>query len=350
MPVAGAGDELLLLPTPKRVERLGGEVDVAPGGGVTYLGVDEWVAEPVLASVGLPSRRVTQQPSMKLIVETPLDLPTGGGGGVRDQRYSLAVMPAVTPGGPVVRIASPSITGARLGLWTFAQLVKRFGTKVPAMMIEDEPAFATRGVMLDVSRCRVPTMEELLRQVDLLSSLKINHLQLYTEHTFAYADHADVWEGWSPITAEEVRVLDAYCRSRGIELAANQNCFGHLTRWLELPRYRHLAETHGDWMFDVWPRKGAWSLCPTDPKSVEFVRRVAGGAFAELLVPAGEHRVRRGVRHRVWAERGCGEGARQSGGVRGVCEQGVRGGAGAWEAAAVLGGHADESTRSCGWG
>lgn len=272
-------DELLLLPTPLRVERLGGRVQVAAGGVITYTGVPEWVAGPVFASVGLKGVRVDSGGAVvKVLVDAPLDLPTPD---VREQRYAMAVSPAVTEGGPVVRIASPSITGARLGLWTLAQLIRRYGDHVPAVMIEDEPAFRTRGVMLDVSRCRVPTMAELLRQVDLLASLKVNHLQLYTEHTFAYKEHAAVWEGWSPITAEEVRELDVHCRARGIELAANQNCFGHLTKWLELPggAYAHLAETHGDWMFDVWPRKGAWSLCPTDPASQVFVR----GLLSELL-------------------------------------------------------------------
>jgi hypothetical protein len=272
-------DELLLLPTPVKVDRLGGgRVDVGGGASaeITYSGVPEWVAEPVFAALGLRCRRVNENATLKVLVDAPLDLPTPA---QSEQRYALRLAPAATPGGPVARIASPSLTGAHYGLWTLAQLIRRFGTRLPPLMIEDEPAFRTRGVMLDVSRCRIPTMPELLRQVDLLSSLKVNHLQLYTEHTFAYRGHRDVWEGWSPITAEEVRELDTHCRARGIELAANQNCFGHLTRWLELPRYAHLAETHGDWMFDVWPRKGAWSLCPTDPASQVFVR----GLLDELL-------------------------------------------------------------------
>ncbi len=272
-------DDLLLLPTPLKIERLGGaggRVDVAPAGEVTYSGAPAWLVEPVLAAAGVRGRRVDEGATLKLLIDTPLDLPSPS---LREQRYAVRVSPAATPGGPLARVAAPSITGARYGLWTLAQLIRRFGSRLPALAVEDQPAFRTRGVMLDVSRCRVPTMPELLRQVDLLASWKVNHLQLYTEHTFAYKDHREVWEGWSPMTAEQVRELDQHCRARGIELAANQNCFGHLTRWLELPAYAHLAETHGDWMFDVWPRKGPWSLCPTDPASVAFVR----GLLEELL-------------------------------------------------------------------
>ena len=169
--------------------------------------------------------------------------------------------------------------GVRWGLVTLGQLLRQYGGSPPAMEISDGPAVAVRGAMLDVSRDRVPTMPELFRMVDELARLKINHLQLYTEHTFAYAGHEAAWKGWSPLTPAEIRRLDEHCRTRGVELAANQNCFGHLASWLRLPEYAHLAETHGDWMFDVWPRSGPFSLCPTDPASLEFV----DGLLEQLL-------------------------------------------------------------------
>ena len=151
-------------------------------------------------------------------------------------------------------------------------------------------AIPVRGVMLDVSRDRVPTMDHLLATVDLLASLKFNHLQLYTEHTFAYAGHEEVWRGWSPITPDEVRTLDERCRARGITLAANQNCFGHLAHWLRHPRYAPLAETHGEWMFMDWPRSGPFSLCPLDPGSIELIDDLLGQllpCFSSGLVNIG---------------------------------------------------------------
>jgi len=50
-----------------------------------------------------------------------------------------------------------------------------------------------RGAMLDISRDKVPTMATLYGLVDLLADPTVNHLQLYTEHTFAYARHREVW-------------------------------------------------------------------------------------------------------------------------------------------------------------
>ncbi|MBC2594782.1 family 20 glycosylhydrolase [Ruficoccus amylovorans] len=114
--------------------------------------------------------------------------------------------------------------------------------QLPRLEISDGPAFRERGYMLDISRCKVPTMDELLRLVDRLATLRYNQLQLYTEHTFAYTGHESVWRDSSPLTGEEIEQLDAACAARHIELVPNQNSFGHLERWLRHPAYRHLAE------------------------------------------------------------------------------------------------------------
>ncbi|MFD1909548.1 family 20 glycosylhydrolase [Paenibacillus rhizoplanae] len=51
-----------------------------------------------------------------------------------------------------------------------------------------------------------------------------------------------VWELESPITGDEILLLDAYCRERYIELVPNQNSFGHMEGWLTRPEFNHLAE------------------------------------------------------------------------------------------------------------
>jgi hexosaminidase len=194
-------------------------------------------------------------------------------GSTETQRYSLRI----TSSAISIHAATPA--AVRHARATLRQLARTHPQALPACEIQDAPVFPTRGVMLDVSRCRIPTMQELLRIIDTLCDLKCNHLQLYTEHTFAYQGHEPAWQGWSALTPDEVLRLDAHCQDRGIVLAANQNCFGHLAHWLRMPEYAHLAETHGDWVFDVWPRTGPFSLCPTDPRSLAFVRDL----FDQLL-------------------------------------------------------------------
>lgn len=140
-----------------------------------------------------------------------------------------------------VRIRAADDAGLRYARACLRQLEDQEGG-LPGVRIRDWPDFARRGLLLDVSRDRVPTFASLLELVDLLSALRLNELQLYTEHTFAYARHESVWRDASPLTAHEVRDLDAYCHERGVELVANQNCFGHMELWLRHEAYRPLAE------------------------------------------------------------------------------------------------------------
>ena len=141
--------------------------------------------------------------------------------------------------------------------------------------------FAVRSYMLDISRDKVPTMGTLRLIVDLLAKFGYNQFQLYTEHTFAYSRHKGVWEHASPLTPSEIRALDAYCALNGIELVANQNSFGHLERWLTKPEYNHLAELPQGGAPLPWGgfKKDPTTLCPTDPRSLEFL----DGLYDELL-------------------------------------------------------------------
>ena len=96
--------------------------------------------------------------------------------------------------------------------------------------------------MLEVSRTKVPTMDTLLTLIDQFSTLKYNQIQLYTEHTFAFSNHRQVWQDASPYTASDIINIRQYCEDRFIDLVPNLNSFGHFERWLRHPTYHHLAE------------------------------------------------------------------------------------------------------------
>jgi hypothetical protein len=196
------------------------------------------------------------------------------GGVARPQGYRLEIRPE----GVVITGHDPA--GAFYGAQTFAQVVRQSGGSLACGTIEDWPDFPVRGYMQDVSRDKVPTMATLRALVDALAALKVNQLQLYTEHTFAYRNHREVWAEASPITGREVLELDAYCRERFIELVPNQNSFGHMERWLRHPKYEPLAEKPDGFMFPWGARhEGGFSLNPLDPRSLELVE----GLYDELL-------------------------------------------------------------------
>ncbi len=264
------GKPLLLLPRPRSIERRPGHVRVqrALAGEVDRL----------LSRRHL--RATNHQPLLGLGLFT--NMPTE-----RAEAYLLTIEPAERDG-VSISISARGDTGIRNGLRTLRQVLDQCpDRRLPCLEIHDEPAFAVRGLMLDVSRDKVPTMDQLRRTVDLLAGLKFNHLQLYTEHAFAYKGHEEVWADASPMTAQEVRELDDHCSARGIELAANQNCFGHLGAFLNRPRYNHLAEIEGDnaWRFMQWERRGPFSLCPILPESEAFVRDLLGQLLPNFRSP-----------------------------------------------------------------
>lgn len=191
-----------------------------------------------------------------------------------EQGYRLSV------GAGRLLIEARSPQGAAYGLATLKQLLLTSGRQLQEVTIQDYPDFERRGVMLDISRGKVPTMERLFRFVDLLADLKVNEFQLYTEHTFAYRNHREVWQNFSPMTGEQILLLDRYCRERFIDLVPNQNSFGHMHTWLKHERYQHMAEVLDGFDFPWGTRhEGPFSLCPLEESVPGFLAEL----YDELL-------------------------------------------------------------------
>ena len=164
---------------------------------------------------------------------------------------------------------------------TLKQIVQQFLDEdmLPCLEIEDWPDFPVRGIMLDISRDKIPTMDSLYALIDMMSSWKINQLQLYIEHAFAYQQHATVWKDSSPLTAEQAQSLDSFCRDRFIELVPIQNSFGHMHRWLKHEQYKDLAELSEGWGSGFTCDKEPFTLCPTDSRTMGFLNSL----YDELL-------------------------------------------------------------------
>lgn len=214
-------------------------------------------------------------PGAPLAVHHDPDLP--------DQGYSLLRDASGT------RIGYRDDAGLRYARQTLDQVCADRDLAARAVRIRDWPDFAVRGFMLDVSRDRVPTRRTLRRYVEVLAAARMNQLELYTEHTFAYAGHGEVWAAADPLTAEDMRWLDALCAAHGIALVANQNTLGHMERWLVHERYRHRAETPEG--FEIGGRYRRPSTLHPDPANAEFVV----GLVRELAATVRARRVNIGA-------------------------------------------------------
>jgi len=181
-----------------------------------------------------------------------------------------------------LRLGAGTELGLHYALISFEQLAKRKQPEWEHFRIEDEPVFPVRGVMLDIGRNKIPRMDTLYALIDRLSELKFNHLQLYMEgFCFDYSKYKISFPEATPLTAAEFRELDAYARSRYIDLTPNQNCLGHMGPWLAKPEFRDLAE-HPDGMEPPIPlpfKLPPTTMNPADERSAALAKDL----FDELL-------------------------------------------------------------------
>lgn len=272
----------LLLPIPRRISQVYDALPLVDGKLIVIRG-------PQPQDLYFSARRL--QAALRNYAGLSWEIVAGNAIPAEQIGLTLSVVPSATPNreGYELTITPEGITivasepaGVFYGGATLIQVLAQYQQQLPGLHVADWPDFPNRGVMLDISRDKVPTMETLYDLIDMLASWKVNQFQLYTEHTFAYRNHPEVWAAASPVTGEEILALDAYCRERFVELVPNQNSFGHMKRWLSHSRYRHLAEMEEGWFETPWKGfklQAPFSLCPIDDRSIEFVR----GLYDELL-------------------------------------------------------------------
>lgn len=132
--------------------------------------------------------------------------------------------------------------GILYAVQTMRQMLLQFGAFLPAVTICDEPSIPNRGISHDVTRGRIPTLEYLKKLADTCSFYKINQIQLYMEHSYLFQNESEVWRNNTPLCAEEIMELDAYCKSLHIDLVPALASFGHLYEVLRTKSYSHLCE------------------------------------------------------------------------------------------------------------
>lgn len=173
-----------------------------------------------------------------------------------------------------VEIKATTSKGLFYGVQTLIQIIKNEGIELSPVSIEDSPYFKHRGYYHDVTRGKVPTLQTLKQLVDKLAHYKINQLQLYIEHSFAYKGFSEIWMDKDPITAEEILLLDEYCQIRHIELVPSIAVFGHLYEVLRSESYKELCELEDESDFSFYDRMAHHTLDVSNEKSLALVEQM----------------------------------------------------------------------------
>ena len=191
-------------------------------------------------------------------------------------------------------LSAANTLGAMRGLETFLQLVEVTpeGFAVPAVTIRDQPRFAWRGLMIDVSRHFIP-LDVLKRNLDAMAAVKMNvfHWNLSDDQGFRveskrFPNLQQMGSDGLYYTQEEVRELIAYARDRGIRVVPEFDMPGHTTAWFvgypELgskPGTYSIARTWG--IFDT-------AMDPTQERTYRFLDEFIG-EMAKLFPDAYFH-------------------------------------------------------------
>ena len=137
--------------------------------------------------------------------------------------------------------------GVLYGVETLCQVMEQCGAVLECVKVTDKPDLLRRGYYLDETRGRVLKLDYLKKVVDRLCRYKINELQLYVEHTYLFEGLSEMWRDETPLTAQEIMELDAYCRERHVELVPSLSSFGHLYTLLSTKTYGELCEMENSW-------------------------------------------------------------------------------------------------------
>lgn len=110
--------------------------------------------------------------------------------------------------------------------------------------------FSTFGMMLDCSRNAVMHVTHFKQWLRSLALLGYNRVMLYTEDT--YQIQGEPWFGFQRgrYTEEELKAMDAYAASLGIELIGCIQTLGHLEQILKWSVYKSIKDTNGVLLVD----------------------------------------------------------------------------------------------------
>lgn len=184
------------------------------------------------------------------------------------ERYTITCSPEC------ILIKGESSQATFYATQTLLQIVQQYKNEIPFFEIEDYPDFAHRGYYHDITRGKVPTLDTLKLLVDKCAHYKINQLQLYVEHSFAFRNIPELWMEKDPVTADEILEIDAYCKERYIDLVPSLSTFGHLYELLRVKRFEHLNELDihaSEKKHDLWDRMAHYTINPLDNESLSLI-------------------------------------------------------------------------------
>ena len=153
-------------------------------------------------------------------------------------------------------VEAPDLSAAGRGLFQ-AACALRDSSDLPQLC--QKRHISSCGMMLDMSRGGVMTVKAVEQMIDAHAALGLNMMMLYTEDTYSVPEAPYLGYLRGRYTETELRVLDDYAASSGVELIPCIQTLGHLEQFLQ-------------WEVNREIRDNASVLMADEPKTYEWIR------------------------------------------------------------------------------
>ena len=156
--------------------------------------------------------------------------------------------------GERLTVEAPDISAAARGLF-MAACALRDGRNVPEL--HQRRHIASCGMMLDMSRGGVMTVEAVKGMIDAHAALGLNLMMLYTEDTYTVPEAPYLGYLRGRYTEKELREMDDYAAESGVELVPCVQTLAHLEQFLQWDVNRDIKDNDCVLMIDE-PKTYAW--------------------------------------------------------------------------------------------
>ena len=156
--------------------------------------------------------------------------------------------------GERLTVEAPDISAAARGLF-LAACALRDGKNVPEL--HQRRHIASCGMMLDMSRGGVMTVEAVKGMIDAHAALGLNLMMLYTEDTYTVPEAPYLGYLRGRYTEKELREMDDYAAESGVELVPCVQTLAHLEQFLQWDVNRDIKDNDCVLMIDE-PKTYAW--------------------------------------------------------------------------------------------
>ena len=163
--------------------------------------------------------RIRQTVARTTGIELPFDVTVARGEGLR-----------VTLAHGRAEIAAQEENALARGFFLLARCVREGKA---SLNVSQTRHFDACGAMIDVSRGAVLTPEAVRRTLDTLACLGMNALMLYTEDTYEVPEYPRLGYLRGRYAQDDLRALDAYAASLGVEMIPCIQTLGHMRQFLQ---------------------------------------------------------------------------------------------------------------------